>query len=261
MDYANLYVQQIQQYQQMYVNYMTQFLNQNGADQPAQSPATVPSFPMVSPIMMNPMLFNPFISVPNLAGFPVINSNLNSTTATNANLSAAPAGDRAEGERLNENPAGQNNNENDGDAPNNWLDIFWNTLIFLSLISASFTRSLFVLGVSFIYYSYQSGFFGQLRVRLFGGVLRNVNNENQRNLPNNEEQLQAMMDDNREVPGLRRRNMNNSDAVADATAAATDLNNNQHFVLNKLRFVCMVISSLFSSLMPHNGPANVVPAN
>ena len=235
---------------------MTQFLNQNGLEQSPQSPANQTA--TMSPILMNPMLFNPFFfPVPNLAGFPVITSNLNSTTAANANSNgdAPPADDQTEPERPNDN---QNNNENDGEPPNNWLDIFWNTLIFLSLISASFTRSLFVLGISFIYYLYQAGFFGTLRVRWFGGVLRNVNNENNRNLPNNEEQIQQMMDENRELPGLRRRNVNNQDVVEPAVVTGAD---NQHFVLNKLRFACMVISSLFSSLMPHNVPANVAPAN
>lgn len=263
IDYANLYVQQMQQYQQAYVNYMTQLLNQNNLEQPAQSPVSSAFPPLMSPVMMNPMFFNPFLSVPNLAGFPVITSNLNSTTAAPAandsGLGAAsppPTDNPTEGERLNDNQA-QNNNENEGDQLNNWLDIFWNTLIFLSLISASFSRSLFVLGVSFLYYLYQSGFFGQLRVRLFGGTLRNdVNN---RQLPNNEEQIQQMMDENVEVAGLRRRNVNNQEVI-DANAT-TDPNTNQHFVLNKLRFLAMVISSLFSSLMPHNGPANVIPAN
>lgn len=247
---------------------MSQFLNhQNGLEQSSQSStngaatAAVTSFPMVNPFVISPMFFSPFLSVPNLAGLPVLNNNLNSSTAstTNANLAAPQNGDPTDGERLNENAA-QNNNENDGEPPNNWLDIFWNTLIFLSLISASFTRSLFVLSVSFVYYLYQSGFFGTLRVRWFGGVLRNVNNENNRNLPNNEEQIQQMMDENLEAPGLRRRNVNN-DPDNQSAQPATDPNNNQHFVLNKLRFVCMVISSLFSSLMPDNGPANVVPGN
>lgn len=262
IDYANLYVQQMQQFQQMYVNYMTQLLNQNSLEQPAQSPVSAVgaggSFPAMSPIItMNPMFFNTFLSVPNLTGFPVISSNLNSTTAPAANdsLGSPPQTENpTESERLNDNQA-QNNNENDGEPLNNWLDIFWNTLIFLSLISASFSRSLFVLGVSFIYYLYQSGFFGTLRVRLFGGVLRNEVNDH--NLPNNEEQIQQMMDENLEVAGLRRRNVNNQEAV-DANAATEP--NNQHFVLNKLRFFAMVISSLFSSLMP-NGPTNVIPAN
>lgn len=265
-DFASLYVQQMQQYQQMYVNYMTQFLNHqnNNLDQPQQSNNvynTATSLPMI-----NPMLFNSLLTVPNLTDFStLVNGNLNnnSNNSTNTADNGGPVGQPADNATANENQA-QNNNDNQNEVdgvPNNGLldmiNIFWNILILLSLISASFSRTIFVLSVGFLYYLYQSGFFSLLRIRIFGDYfIPNVNN-NHNDLPINEEQLQQMMDDlDRRAPPRRR--------IVDSNRSAdnTDINNNQpeqNFMINKFRFCWMVISSLFSSLMPHNGP--MIPAN
>jgi len=276
IDFANIYVQQMQQYQQMYVSYMTQFLaNQNSnLDQPSQPP-----FTNMYNTMMNPIFFNPILTVPNLATTTDFspfslntsnnnNNNLNATTTTTANSSTntenGSTSDSMDNNRA-ANDQAQNNNDLNDDAQNGWLDlinIFWNILILLSVVSASITRTLFVVCICFIYYHYQSGFFSRLRIRLFGTDLRPTNqNNNNNNPPNNEEQLQEMMDN--DIPdGLRRRNVQPT-TQNQSNAENTDINNNEqeqnNFVLSKFRFFWMVITSLFSSLMPHNGPE--IPAN
>lgn len=237
----------MQQYQQMYVNYMVQFLNNNNnLEQPQTTTNVYNNLPI-----MNPMFFNPFLNLSNSTNFtPLINSS-SSTNTLNDSSNSRPI--------ENEPVANENVQDNEAEVQNNWLDMinmFWNFFILLLMLSASLSRALFVFACSLIYYLYQTGFFSGIFVRLFGGGNNVNNNINRNRQPNNEEQIQQMMDDNVEIHGLRRRHVNNEDV----TDANTDINNNQqHFVLNKFRFFWMIISSLFSSLMPHNDP--LVPAN
>lgn len=272
-DFAYLYAQQMQQYQQMYVNYMTQYLSNSalGSNQPANDVNSNLIHSMNALSIMNSMFlsqFNPVL-MPNLTSPTSIILNNNPTIRTNTQQSA---NDNAA--RLNDN---QDANEDDIDLQHNWLDIFWNIIILFSLTSSSISRTLVLIGISFVYYLYKAGFFrlffSFVRTRFVHNLLRNVNfqNNNRNNLPN-EEQLQNMMD-NLQMPGLRTRRAEQETQATQATQetqattnsnenAVNDVNanDNQNSILDKFRFLYMIISSLFLSLMPHNGPINI-PAN
>lgn len=240
---------------------MAQFLNQNNLEQPQQ--ANLQNAANILPMMMNPMFLNPFLNVPNLADFspPINSNNLNSNNGSDS--TSTTNGLPAENPTENVNQA-QNDNQNDVDLQNNgWLDminIFWNILILLSLLSASYCRTIFVLSIGLFYFFYQSGFFSSVLTRFFGDFApMPVNNHNP---PINEDQLQQMMD-NAQIPAMRRRNVASDtpgDNIQENETNTIDNNQpEQHFMINKLRFCWIVISSLFSSLMPHNEPA--VPVN
>lgn len=263
IDYANLYAQQMQQYQQMYVNYMTQYLNNNNLDlNQSSANASINSnliHSMNALSIMNSMLFNQVnpLLMPNLASptnSPIILSDNPRTNTQQVNNETI--------ERLNEN---QDANEEDIDLQNNWLDVFWNLLILFSLASSSISRTLFIIAISLVYYLYKSGFFSFIRTRFFHNLLRNMQNENNRNNIPNEEQLQHMMD-NLQMPGLRSRRVENQAASNSSnsnenTARNRETNDNQtSYIWDKFRFLYMIISSLILSLMPNNGQINV-PAN
>ena len=226
--------QQMAALQQAYAQYMAQYMIQNPyLNQNQMTPTVIPPMAPMAP-MVGPQ---PVINAPD-AGMPVVN---------------APQPPPVQ--RLNAGPGGQQVIDDDDEGRNrDWLDCFYwmsRAVVLFSIIYfySSFTRFLLVVFLSLLLYVYQMNWFNRRQQNINNNRLQQniVNNNNNNEIGVNRQQQEPNEVDDTEVVDRHQPNANNS-----VDGRVTE----ERFT--GLRFVWVIVSSLFTSLIPEN-PA--VPVN
>ncbi|XP_054165000.1 homocysteine-responsive endoplasmic reticulum-resident ubiquitin-like domain member 2 protein [Oppia nitens] len=242
--------QQMSYVQQAYAQYMAQYM--------AQNPYINQSFYNNNMLQNNIPPMTPPMAAPQAAPEVVANGAL-----------APPQAPQVQ--RMNAGPGGQAVIDDDDEGRNrDWLDCFYwmsRAVVLFSIIYfySSFTRFLLVIFLSVLLYLYQTNWFNRNRNnnRQQPNVANNNNNNNvnnnnnnnnnniNNNNNNNEEQLpnEEVVADDTEVLDRQRQQLTNNSIINDERVTEERFSG--------LRFVWVVVSSLFTSLIPDNPAANL----
>ncbi|RWS01892.1 homocysteine-responsive endoplasmic reticulum-resident ubiquitin-like domain member 2 protein isoform X2 [Dinothrombium tinctorium] len=222
-------MQQMAMMQQMYIQYMAQYFNQTGTNLPENMPILNPATNQTPP----------------MTGETV-------QADTNTAQRIPPEAQQQQVQRMDAAPAGVAVDDDEDARNRDWLDWFYwfsRSIVFISILYfySSFSRFVLVIGFGLLMYLYQNGFFN---------FNNNNNNQNERRQTNNN-----AANDNRDaqrVQEIMDGNINDHRRPSSAANVPANAERPTEERFTGLRLIWVIVSSLFSSLIPEQpAPVNL----